>query len=348
MSNLWGPTSKSRGRFRTRSLHFGLLPSGTTNVLITWLSWGQDLPFQEVVVSVPVSFSLASFSALSCCHGDGSLPFAIGGDGAVWGGAALMFVFEFKRVTAGGRGGRSWCRGRRGWERLCLWRLWGVRNYSCNLIGCQVFQLGGRSFGALESVGVKDGLPLLRWFIDWQLGGYREWTAVVWNDRHTSNHHLGPCAATMLLLQHSLHTHALRVRHGLKRQGRRRFCIRAAILKCTGSIAAASKVCQRSQASCVKGNGGERFVHVPINLRLLSDLPPLPRDTTRASASDIRAEDVRLCRAVVFQVAAVSGVDLRQQNAAIGLFRWIAQALKDVLAWCAVRKKLWDNKEKKL
>lgn len=312
MSDLWGPTSKCRGRFRTRPLYLWLLHSGAPNVLIAWLSWSQDLSFQEVVVAIPVSFSLTPFSALSGCHGGGSLPFAVGGDRAVWGGAALMFVFEFKRVTAGGRGRRSWSRGRRGWERFCLWRLWGVWSYSCNLIGCQVLQLGRGSLGALESVWVKDWLPLLGWFIDGELGGCWDLTSIVWNNRHTSDHHLGPCAATVLLLQGSLHTNAFRAGNGLKRQGGRRLRIRTALLKRAGSVATGSQVGQRSQTSGVEGNAGERFAHIAINLiRLPSDLPPLPRGTTRAGASTIRAEDVSLRRAVVFQVAAVSGVELR-------------------------------------
>ncbi len=106
------PTSKGGGRFRARPLHLWLLPSGSANVLVTRLPRGQDLAVQEIVVSIPVSFSLAPLSALARCHGDGSLSLAVRGDRAVGGRAALMFVFELKGVTASGWRWRGW--GRRG------------------------------------------------------------------------------------------------------------------------------------------------------------------------------------------------------------------------------------------
>lgn len=106
------PTSEGRGRLRARPLHLWLFPSGSTDVLVTRLPRGQDLTIQEIVVSIPVSFPLTPFSALSCCHGDDSLPLAVRGDRAVRGRAALMFVFELKGVAASGRGWRGWCRGR--------------------------------------------------------------------------------------------------------------------------------------------------------------------------------------------------------------------------------------------
>lgn len=72
------PATQGGGRFGTWPLHLWLLPSGPADVLVARLPGGQDLAFQEIVVSVPVSFSLASLPALSgCCHGDDSLSLAV-------------------------------------------------------------------------------------------------------------------------------------------------------------------------------------------------------------------------------------------------------------------------------
>lgn len=70
----------------------------------------------------------------------------------------------------------------------------------------------------------------------------------------------------------------------------------------------------------MEGTCGERLADVAVHLiGFTSDLPPLPRDATCAGASNIGAEDVSLCGAVVFEVAAVPRVDLGQVNAPVGL-----------------------------
>lgn len=72
----------------------------------------------------------------------------------------------------------------------------------------------------------------------------------------------------------------------------------------------------------MEGTCGERLADIPKHLiRFTSDLPPLPRDATCAGASNIGAEDVSLSRTVMFEVAAVPGVNLGQLNAPVGLFR---------------------------
>lgn len=71
------PATEGGGRLRAWSLHLRLLPSGSADVLVARLPGGQDLAFQEVVVSVPVSFPLAPLPALSRCHGDDSLSLAV-------------------------------------------------------------------------------------------------------------------------------------------------------------------------------------------------------------------------------------------------------------------------------
>ena len=56
----------------------------------------------------------------------------------------------------------------------------------------------------------------------------------------------------------------------------------------------------------MEGNSGERLADVTIHfLRFTSGLPSLPGDATCAGAANVGAEDVGLCRAVVFEVAAV-------------------------------------------
>lgn len=344
------PTSKGRGRFRARPLHLWLLPSGTTNVLITRLPWGEDLAFHKIVVSVPVPFSLTPVSALACCHGDGSLSLAVRGDCAVRGRAALMFVFEFEGVAASGWGWGSWGRGWWGGEGLCLWRLWRVRSccsssssHCCSLIGCHVLHLSGRCFRAFESVWVKDGLPLLGWFVDGELGGCRDWTSVssIWSDRHTSHYHFWPCAATVLLLHGCIHGDAVCRWNWLKGQRGRRFRVGTALLESTGPIPAISQVWRWPKAGGMEGSCGEGPADVTIHvIRFTSDLSPLPRNAACASASNIWAENVRLCRAVMFEIPTVPGVNLRQVNAPVWLLWWLAQTLKNVLAWCAVREKL--------
>ncbi len=82
----------------------------------------------------------------------------------------------------------------------------------------------------------------------------------------------------------------------------------------------------------MKGTRGERLADIAEHLiRFTSDLPPLPGNATCAGASNIRAEDVSLCGTVVFEVATVPGVDLRQVNAPVGLLRRLTQTLEDVL-----------------
>lgn len=83
----------------------------------------------------------------------------------------------------------------------------------------------------------------------------------------------------------------------------------------------------------MEGTCGERLADVAVDfIRFTSDLPSLPRDATCAGASNISAEDVSLCRTVVFEVAAVPRVYLGQVNAPVGLLRRLAQTLKDVLS----------------
>lgn len=87
-----------------------------------------------------------------------------------------------------------------------------------------------------------------------------------------------------------------------------------------GAIAAGAQVRGRPKASGMQGTCGERLADVSVHLiRFTSDLPPLPRDATCAGASNVRAEDVCLRRAVVFEVAAVPRVNLGQMNAPVGL-----------------------------
>lgn len=70
----------------------------------------------------------------------------------------------------------------------------------------------------------------------------------------------------------------------------------------------------------MEGACGERLADVTVHfIRFPSDLPSLPRDATCAGASNISAEDISLCRAVVFEVAAVPRVYLRQMKAPVGL-----------------------------
>ena len=221
---VWGrhPPSESGGRFRARPFYFRLLPPGSADVLITRLPRRQDLAVQEIVVPVPVSFPLAPLSALCRCHGDDDLSLALWGDGAVRGRAALMFVFEFKGVTAIGWGRRGGGRGGWGGEGLSLRRLGrvgsrsGSGSYCCNLIGCHVLHLRGRGFGTFESVWVEDGLPLLGRFVDGELGCCCDRTGVIWCNWHTSHHHLGPRAPAVLLLQGRLHCDAVRGRDRVK------------------------------------------------------------------------------------------------------------------------------------
>lgn len=216
--------------------------------------------------------------------------------------------------------------------------------YCRNLIGCHVLHLRGRRFGAFESLWVEDGFPLLGRFVDGELGRRCDWTGVIWCNRHTSHHHLGPRAPTVLLLQGCLHCDAVRGRDRVKGQGGRRLCVGTALLESTGPIAACAQVRGRPKASGMEGTCGERLADVAVHLiRFTSDLPPLPRHATCAGASNIRAEDVSLCRAVVFEVAAVPGVNLRQVNAPVGLLRGLAQTLEDVLARRAVREELWGG-----
>lgn len=263
-----------------------------------------------------------------------------------------MLVFEFKGVTASGWGwrGRGGCG--RGREGLCLWRLRGVRScgsggYCCNLIRCHVLHLGGRCFGAFESVWVKDGLSLLGWFIDGERRDGCDWAGVIWCHQHTPYHHFGPCAPAVLFLQGGFHVDTVRGQNRLKGQRGRALYIWTALLESTGPIAASPQVRHRPKTGGMKGTCGERLAYVAIHLiRFTSDLPPLPRDAARAGASKVRAEDVGLCRAVVFEVAAVPGVDLWQVNAPVGLLWWFTQTLVDVLARCAVREKLWGEKTK--
>lgn len=72
----------------------------------------------------------------------------------------------------------------------------------------------------------------------------------------------------------------------------------------------------------MEGNRGERLADVAVHLvRFTADLPPLPGDAACAGAADVGAEDVGLRGAVVFEVAAVPGVDLREVDAPVGLLR---------------------------
>lgn len=124
----------------------------------------------------------------------------------------------------------------------------------------------------------------------------------------------------MLLLQGCFHRDAVRGRDRVKGQGGRGLVVGTALLESTGPVTASAQVRGRPKASGVEGTCGERLADVAVHLvRLTSDLPPLPRDATCAGASNIRAEDVGLCGAVVFEVAAVPRVDLRQVNAPVGL-----------------------------
>lgn len=142
----------------------------------------------------------------------------------------------------------------------------------------------------------------------------------------------------MLLLQGALQRHAVCGGEGLEGQGGGCFCVGAALLEGAGAVAAHAQVGGRPQAGGVEGTRGEGLVDL---LRLAPALPPVSADAAcAAAAAGLRAEDVRLRGAVVFQVAAVPRVQVGQVDAPVGLFR---QALKNVLARRAVRKELWGK-----
>lgn len=293
------------------------------------------------MVPVPVSFP-----ALVAGGGGGSaLPLAVRRDGAIGGGAALVLVFELEGVAAGGRGGRSrgWRGGRRRGEGVGLGGLWRVRGDGCSdLIGRHVLHLGRGSLGPLERVWVEDGLPLLGRLVDGELGRRGDWSRAVRRHRHPTHHHLGPRPPAVLLVQPRLHRHAVRGSERFEGQRGGRLGVGAALLEGAGPIAARAQVGGRPQAAGVQGPSGEGLPEVAVQLvRFRAALPPLPVDAAGAGAA--LAEDVGLRGAVVFEVAAVPRVDLRQVRAAIGLFR---QALKEVLARRAVREELLkDRKE---